>query len=144
MTLWHKPSRRAIPYLKRAGCDHIVTLLVAHEGASEIGEAIRGAGMEWTWLPLPGRRVLLGGENASLAAALPRLSSQLNAGQSILVHCSAGIHRTGLVAYALLRYRGLAEEEALDLIAKMRLHTRLGLERKYLDWANQLVARMPA
>jgi hypothetical protein len=75
----------------------------------------------------------------SSLAALPLLWERLDAGRAILIHCSAGIHRTGMIAYALLRWRGHSEDVALAVIAKMRLHTRDGVQRKQLDWVNDTI-----
>lgn len=71
--------------------------------------------------------------------ALPALADRLEASRSILIHCSAGIHRTGMVAYALLRWYGCDEEQALASIGAMRPHTRDGLQRKQIEWGNEAV-----
>jgi protein-tyrosine phosphatase len=49
------------------------------------------------------------------------------------------MHRTGMIAYVLLRYRGFSEEQALDAIERMRAHTREGLNRERVEWGNALV-----
>ncbi|MFZ1599577.1 MAG: hypothetical protein WAW26_27315, partial [Anaerolineae bacterium] len=53
--------------------------------------------------------------------------------------CAAGIHRTGMVAYALLRWRGFDEPAALALITQMRTHTGVGVQRKQIDWGNRAI-----
>ena len=47
--------------------------------------------------------------------------------QKVLVHCAAGIHRTGVVAYALLRWTGLHPKGAIDVIHAMRPETATGV-----------------
>ena len=37
--------------------------------------------------------------------------------ERVLVHCAAGIHRTGTVTYSLLRLGGLGPQDAYSLIA---------------------------
>ncbi len=69
LALWHKPGRRAIPGLKRHGCEHVVTLLSAHEDAEEVGQAVRNAGMDRSWIPLPSGRPLQGRQNAPIVEA---------------------------------------------------------------------------
>jgi len=142
LALWHKPGRRAIPGLKRHGCEHVVTLLSAREGAEEVGQAVRNEGMDWSWIPLASGRPPQGRQNAPIVEALPRLSAELDAGKSLLIHCSAGMHRTGMITYALLRYRGHGEEAALELIQTLRYHTWTALKREQLQWGSELSAKL--
>ena len=139
LALWHRPGLKAIPLLKGAGCEHILTLLSEREGAEEIGEAARKANLGWTWLPLPNARWSEGKRKDLILSALAGVSEILDSGSRLLIHCSAGIHRTGMVAYILLRWRGHDEEEALNLIARMRMHTREGLRREHIEWGNEVI-----
>jgi hypothetical protein len=81
--LTHRPKLKALPAMRAAGVTHLVTLLSASEGAPAVGAAARAAG-------------------------LAALSNLIAAGAHVAVHCSAGIHRTGMFGYALLRTCGLA------------------------------------
>lgn len=137
--LWHRPPKRVIPHLPAAGCTHVVTLLSAREGAEEIGGLVEAAGMRWTWIPMASGRPPEGKQNEPIRAALPELSRALDAGETLLLHCSAGMHRTGMVAYAMLRSRGLTADEALAVIATARGHTRAALARALLLWSEDLV-----
>ena len=51
------------------------------------------------------------------------LFTRMDQGQTILIHCSAGIHRTGMLAYSLLRWRGLDDTEAMQILMKARRFT---------------------
>lgn len=137
LALDHRPRLRRIAYLPAAGCEHVVTLLSAAEGAEEIGQRVRAAGMAWTWIPLAGARPPEGRHERSARLAIADLARRLAAGESILIHCSAGIHRTGMVAYALLRVCGVNREAALDRIAAMRRHAREGLREDRLRWGDR-------
>jgi protein-tyrosine phosphatase len=136
MALWHRPRLNLMAALKEAGCQRVVTLLSEKEGARAIGDAAQAAGMDWTWLPLEGSRPPEGRRGVAVIDALLLLSEELDEGHSILLHCSAGMHRTGMVAFALLRLRGHTEETALDTILRMRAHTRLALTAKHIAWGN--------
>jgi len=103
LTLWHRPGARAVAALKSFGCDCVLTLLAAREHAAVIGQWVGEAGIEWLWLPLENGKPPQGAAAASILAALPRLSQMLDDGRSLFIHCAAGIHRTSMVAYALLR-----------------------------------------
>ncbi|MGQ0735195.1 MAG: protein-tyrosine phosphatase family protein [Acidobacteriota bacterium] len=135
--LWHRPPRRVIPHLASAGCTRIVTLLSEREGATEIGRLAADAGLQWTWLPLASGRPPLGRQNASVPAVLDALSLALDGGETLLIHCSAGMHRTGMVAYALLRRRGMTRDEALATIGEARVSTRQALTPAMLEWGDQ-------
>ncbi len=108
------------------------------EAARAIGEAVEAeaSGMDWTCLPLEDSRPPEGRRSAAVIDALVLLSEKLDAGRSVLIHCSAGMHRTGTIAFALLRLRGHTEEEALDIIHLMRSHTRYALTAKRIAWGN--------
>lgn len=136
MALWHRPKLNVMEALKESGCQHVVTLMSEKEGARAIGEAVEASGMEWTWLPLESSRPPEGRRSEAVINALIQLSSDLEAGHSVLIHCSAGMHRTGMIAFALLRLRGQTEEAALDMINRMRPHTRQALIAKRIAWGN--------
>jgi len=55
-----------------------------------------------------------------------------------LIHCSAGLHRTGMFAYALLRKGNIAPFEALQIIGEIRIETRNALEDKYTQSTEEL------
>lgn len=125
-----------MPALRAAGCDVVVTLLSAREGAEAIGERVRAAGMEWIWLPLENGKLPRGETHARLADSVPALSARLDQGQTLLIHCSAGIHRTGMLAYGLLRWRGLDDAGAMQVIRLARRFTAEGITSTQKRWAD--------
>lgn len=140
LAIGHRPRARAIPHLPKDGCDRVWTLLSEREGAEEIGSAVRATGMAWTWLPLADARPPEGRRNADRArAALEEVSAALDAGESVLLHCSAGLHRTGMIAYALLRRRGLDPGAALDVLDRLRPLARAEATPERLNWADRLI-----
>lgn len=56
----------------------------------------------------------------------------------MLIHCSAGIHRTGTIAYTLMRSNGFDKEEALESLKKMRKETFEGVGENRLEIAETL------
>jgi predicted protein tyrosine phosphatase len=139
LTLWHRPGAKAIAALTSFGCSCVVTLLSQAEGAHAIGSSIRQDGLEWFWLPLEDAKPPQAAVSAGILLALPAIWRRLDAGQSVLIHCSAGIHRTGMVAYALLRWYGYGEQDAVAPIGKMRLQTQEGVQRRHVDWAHDVI-----
>ncbi|NVB77098.1 MAG: hypothetical protein HOV81_01765 [Kofleriaceae bacterium] len=61
----------------------------------------------------------------------------IEAGGRVVLHCSAGLHRTGMVAYALLRLYGSTREEARSQLACVRSLEDVGEER--LAWGERLL-----
>jgi len=57
------------------------------------------------------------------------------AGKRILVHCAAGIHRTGTNAWAILVYSGASEKDAQDEV--LRLRPQAADFVRFLPWARK-------
>jgi protein-tyrosine phosphatase len=138
LALLHRPRRVDFPNLPNIGCTHLVTLLKESEGARQIGEMANNAGLSWVWLPVPNGKYPEGEVHELLAQALPELSKLLDEGNSLLIHCSAGIHRTGTVAYGLLRWRGMDRKKALSVIRRSRKETYEGVGAKRLRWGDDV------
>lgn len=138
MALNHRPRKVDFPMLRELGCTHVVTLLKESEGAQNIRQMTESVGLNWVWIPVPNGDRPQGEVHQRLMEALPILSQLLDEGASLLIHCSAGIHRTGTVAYGILRWRGVSQEEALKLIAKMRTVTHDEMGKTRLRWGNEI------
>jgi protein-tyrosine phosphatase len=136
LALYHRPRREMFASLRRKGCTHIVTLLKDTEDANFYGELARQAGMEWIWLPVPNGKYPKKETHERLINAMPELSRLLDEGNTLLVHCSAGIHRTGTVAYGLLRWRGMGGERAMQIIHRSRKETAEGMMDKRKKWGD--------
>ncbi len=141
IALSNRPKLKSIPKLREQGCQRIVTIQGHNEQPRQIEQAARSAGISWTWVPVGNGGFPTGETDRLMRLGLHDLVASLAAGESVLVHCSAGIHRTGMLVFALCRWLGLTESEALDLIAKMRTATREGLQAEHLAWGNQVVDR---
>jgi protein-tyrosine phosphatase len=139
LSLWHRPAKKAILQLGNLGCTWVLTLMCAREGALDIGRQVNQVGLKWIYSPLENGKPPQGEAAESIKRILPILSLGLDEGQSILIHCSAGIHRTGMVAYTLLRLRGYTQEEALSLINQMRQQTREGIRNDHIKWGNEVI-----
>lgn len=137
LALYHRPRHDTFELVRRKGCTHVVTLLKDTEFAERYGEQAKNAGLEWYWLPVPNGKYPEGEVHERLIAAMPELSRLLDEGKSLLIHCSAGIHRTGTVAYGLLRWRGIDSTRAMQIIAKARRETAEGMMEKRMRWGDE-------
>jgi protein-tyrosine phosphatase len=136
LALYHRPRNTDFSILQELGCTHVVTLLKESEGAQRYGEMTTLAGMDWIWLPVPNAKYPEGEVHERLLQAMPTLSKLLDDGKSILIHCSAGVHRTGAIAYALLRWRGLEKSQAMKIILLARKETSEGLLERRTRWGD--------
>jgi len=137
LSLNHRPRGVDFPHLRELGCTHVVTLLKESEHAERMRTFTEASGMTWFWLPVPNGNYPQGEVHERILAAMPQLSQWLDEGRSLFIHCSAGIHRTGTVAYGLLRWRGLDSEEAMKIIAEIRKETAEGMLQKRRRWGDE-------
>jgi protein-tyrosine phosphatase len=137
IALNHRPRGADFSHLRKLGCTHVVTLLKESEHAETYGKMTRNAGLTWIWLPVPNGKYPEGEVHERLIQAMPQLSQLIDEGGSLLIHCSAGIHRTGTVAYGLLRWRGIESKEAMRIIGAIRKETAEGMMEKRMRWGDE-------
>ena len=136
LALGHRPKLKKMRDLKKAGVSYVLTLLAEREGATQIGEAVENWGMKWIHVPFgSGDSEKANVEDARALFGL--LKDVLEFNHNIYIHCSAGIHRTGMIANAFLRYLGATAEEAKEILAKLRQHTAEGVGEHRLAWGEQ-------
>jgi hypothetical protein len=143
LTVWHRPKVGALIPIARAGCTDVLTLLCEREGAPLVGEAVKKAGMVWHWLPMQNGTPPTGALHTRATQMLEQIAARLAGGASVLVHCSAGIHRTGMISYGLLRSLGFEAAEALASLGRMRTHTREGVHPEHLAWGDTVARPRP-
>jgi hypothetical protein len=134
----------------------VVTLLQHDESsgyAQQLGEACERLGLKWWHAPLAGPKAM-----GLVREAVPRLSQEdLDSFKQIrhikqqleltceklVVHCAAGLHRTGLFLYLLLRELGASPESALEKLRQMRQETCDEFMRmNFLDKAEAILVTM--
>jgi protein-tyrosine phosphatase len=135
LAIGHRPSRKLATELRLQGATAILTLLSDTEGAEKIENVTVKEGLSWIWFPMKTASPPAEDRLDELKSVFAEMELQLESGGSIYTHCSAGIHRTGMITLAFLKYVGLTDAQALDLLQRLRGETarRLGGHRQ--DWA---------
>jgi protein-tyrosine phosphatase len=134
----HRPKVKLLPVFKAAGATHLVTLLSKREGALAMGSAAKAAGLGWIWVDLPNGQQPAPPYRHEIVTALTTLTTLIANGAKVVIHCSAGIHRTGMFTYALLRSCGLDTRNALLTMEQARAVTAEGVGEQRLTWAEDL------
>lgn len=134
MAIGHRPDKKAIKAFKQFGVTHIVTLLSGPEGAMDIGSAARRAGIDWIWFPMRSASRPDAQRLPEIEILFEKLKMTLAAGGSIFIHCSAGIHRTGMITYGMLRSFGLSKDDANTCLRSLRPETAEGLGESRLSF----------
>lgn len=104
---------------ERARLDLLVCLTPRHELASlspEYDRALRQGTLPMRWQHLPMRDLGLALNLEVFRAGIETLAAQVEAGDAVLLHCAAGIGRTGTAAACLLKRLGLSREAALQAV----------------------------
>jgi len=120
------PGQVAFANWRREGATSVVSLLRADEPAFEKArDGCQKCGFRWEHAPLAGKRscTSLVSEPEDLCSwnRLRDLLPQLfNDGERVVIHCAAGMHRTGSVAFCTLRHFGLSIDESLRAVEEGR------------------------
>jgi protein-tyrosine phosphatase len=121
LILGPRPGKKSKDQIRAQGVTDIVTLLSPREQPESIKKIAANIGADWHHSPIDGGH-LETLASVDLAAIFLMHDEIARAGEDriIYVHCSAGIHRTGFVTYALLRYRGFSVEAAMAELKALR------------------------
>ena len=142
LAIGHRPSTKLTEDLKLQNCTHILTLLSENEGAKKIKILTDKSNLKWLWLPMESAKPLAEERTEELGALLSGMKDILEQGGKIYLHCSAGIHRTGMIAYSFLRFIGLSPEDAMQKLKELRLDTYEGVGEERTAWGEEIVRRL--
>lgn len=138
LAIGHKPGGKiSFEGMKQAGVTAVLTLLQEKEGAPAIGKALERVSIEWLWFPFSASKPYEGKQAREVLELFRRMEELLQSGNKIYIHCSAGIHRTGMVTYGFLRYLGQERPTALGSLQKLRKVTAEQAGEERLQWGEQ-------
>jgi len=83
-------------------------------------------------------------------AGIVEVCKILSEGGRVLIHCAAGLHRTGMIANTIFRFMGLSESESLNKILEARKKTfelcgehRLAVADKFVKLCGTYISQTP-
>lgn len=140
LALSERPKIKEIKTLKKDHCTRVASILGSRgENARQIGSEVEAQGMLWDWIKVGTATDLSQMETILLKDVVTTISVALKSGETVIIHCSAGLHRTGILAYCILRNGGMTHDESLSAIGMMREETAFALTGKYLETAKRLM-----
>jgi len=108
--------------ISRLDINLVVSLLEINEartlGLDAEREQARALGMQFVSFPIPDMGIPTSVEE--FASLSKMLLKQIDAGANLLVHCHAGIGRSGLLAAGILLHCNLNPQQAFAHVSKMR------------------------
>ncbi len=109
--------KRDLDAIRDIGAAGLVTLVESHEvamlGLSTVPDELAGMGLWWKHLPITDMGVPGEDFEAAWAGHADDIHSALDRGAHVVLHCWAGLGRTGTIAARLLIERGMEPEAAV-------------------------------
>ena len=136
LAIGHRPGTELLQGIRVVGGTHVLTLLSEGEEASAVGRDAERCNLSWLWFPMKSAHPPTEDRAAELQTLFVVAAEALKGGAGIYLHCSAGIHRTGMVAYAFLRYFGCDAGEAWSKLANLRSVTQSQVGEHRIAWAD--------
>ena len=138
LSVGHRPSSKLGLDLKLQNTTHILTLLSEKEGGKKIQLISKQNSIEWLWFPMESANPPSEERLDELAELFFKIEHILKNKGNIYIHCSAGIHRTGMISYSFLRFIGNDMETSKRKLEKLRAKTSEGVGENRIEWGNSI------
>ena len=122
----------------RARALRLVVCLTAREEIEELSPAYHVAVSQGTlpfrWLHVPMRNFGLPEDPAAFRDSVQQVADALRAGQTVMLHCAAGLGRTGSTAACVLKALGLDTDEALQRVRDAGSNPQNAKQSGLVNW----------
>lgn len=96
--------------------------------------ALAGGTLPCTWLHVPIRNFGVPDDPIAFRKGVAQIAHALGQGQSVLLHCAAGIGRTGTTAACVLKALGLDSAQALQRVLDAGSNPENASQSGLVDW----------
>jgi protein-tyrosine phosphatase len=96
--------------------------------------AIDRGGAPYEWLNLPVPNFGVPEDREAFRRGIDRVAQSLRAGDAVMMHCAAGMGRTGSAAACVLKSLGLSTSEALQRVRDAGSNPQNAAQSGFVDW----------
>jgi protein tyrosine/serine phosphatase len=144
ITCSRRPSLRSIASFKEVyGLNAILSCITKNEKPQQIEEKTKENNMKFFNIPFKKAKAFSlekeDTKNMLIHEIKEIYNILMNEDLTILVHCAAGVRRTGIIVYSILRMNGETKESALDIILKLREETRNGIGDYRIEYTEKYI-----
>ncbi|MBC5767400.1 protein-tyrosine phosphatase family protein [Ramlibacter albus] len=115
-----------------------VVCLTPREEIAELSpqyhRAVDGGKLPFRWQHLPVRNFGVPEDPAAFRRDIHAIADSLRAGDAVMIHCAAGMGRTGSTAACVLKALGLATEDALQRVRDAGSNPQNAAQSGLVDW----------
>lgn len=142
VTCFRRPSLRSILAFKEVyGLNAILSCITAREKPQLIENKTKECGVKFYNIPFKKAKPNSLQKEETIQMLVEEIKKMYNVlmteNLSLLIHCAAGVRRTGIVLYCILRLNGESKESALEIILKLREETRNGIGDYRVEYAEE-------
>jgi protein tyrosine/serine phosphatase len=142
ITCFRRPNLRSIPKFKEVyGLNSILSCIIKKEKPELIENKAIESGIKFFNIPFRKAKKNFLEKDATMKMLIEEIrrmyENLINETLCLLVHCAAGVRRTGIIVYCLLRMNGESRESALEILLKLREETRNGIGDYRIEYAEK-------